>query len=253
MRVNAFTGSALTIGIALLWINALGSCQRNERRELPPPPEFEMLSGEMFVVTQSRSAIRLPLVDVLAFEDSVATALVRERRSLRDSLLASARAERPRVEAALRRTLAEIARMNGLTPEWKAKYDRDEITFDEFITGDPAVTRANERRDQLQRRLGQLRQLVRGLEDDEAWAFANLPTPSAVARTNADGRFSMKLPIGRRFVLFATADRSIGLEDERYFWIVRLPQHVDSSESVLLNNDNMTNSSSPHSLVWRGQ
>jgi hypothetical protein len=58
------------------------------------------------------------------------------------------------------------------------------------------------------------------------------------AVSDADGTFTLNMPVGQACVVVAKASRSVLKEDsEKYFWIV--PVSADSDEKIMLYNDNM--------------
>jgi hypothetical protein len=67
--------------------------------------------------------------------------------------------------------------------------------------------------------------------------FDGLPAAVAQAKTDADGKFSMSLPVGD-YVLAAATSRAIFKDMEQYYWLVKLDPN-DQSQSLMLSNDNM--------------
>ncbi len=65
-----------------------------------------------------------------------------------------------------------------------------------------------------------------------------LPAETQSSTTNSEGKFSFKLPQNRKYVILAKGRRSMGDEEEKYYWL----QDIDiSSEatSVMLSNNNL--------------
>ena len=68
---------------------------------------------------------------------------------------------------------------------------------------------------------------------------ACLNPASVSAKTDADGRCQLRLPLNQRWVITASAARQLGAQLEEYIWIVELPQSQESSLSFSLSNDNL--------------
>jgi hypothetical protein len=79
--------------------------------------------------------------------------------------------------------------------------------------------------------------------------FNNLPNPFAVAKTDADGKFSFQLPTKGEFVLVAQAQRQVADNVEKYFWLVRVHSDGKPEMQVLLSNDNLITANSPEVAV----
>jgi len=63
--------------------------------------------------------------------------------------------------------------------------------------------------------------------------------PIQVAQSDADGKFSLDLPAGRKFVVLVKESRKLPEGNENYYWIVKVP--VDRDRALLLSNTNMLN------------
>jgi hypothetical protein len=79
--------------------------------------------------------------------------------------------------------------------------------------------------------------------------FAGLPTPLAVAKTDADGKFSFQLPTKDEFVLVAQAQRQVPDNVEKYFWLIRVHSDGKPEMQVMLSNDNLITANSPDVAV----
>jgi hypothetical protein len=71
--------------------------------------------------------------------------------------------------------------------------------------------------------------------DSPAYYMVDLPKAAAVAKTDADGKFSLSVPQGR-YVIAAQASRSVFRDTEYYYWLVA----VDGTkpQALMLSNDN---------------
>ena len=72
--------------------------------------------------------------------------------------------------------------------------------------------------------------------------------PIAEATTDADGKFSLKVPPGRS-VVSATSSRLTGKSRENYFWLVGVSAGVLTSAQMMLNNENLTSTGGAGSVV----
>jgi hypothetical protein len=84
--------------------------------------------------------------------------------------------------------------------------------------------------------------------DSAAPFFAALPASVTTAKTDADGKFQLRLPSSGEFVLAARATRRVGEDFEVYFWLIGV--NVNGAATVILSNDNTTDEgSSKESLL----
>lgn len=67
--------------------------------------------------------------------------------------------------------------------------------------------------------------------------FQQLPSPTALATTDSDGKFQLTLNEPGRFVLAASAQRKTGDRTERYHWLVRMHANGDNVKVMLSNNN----------------
>ena len=80
--------------------------------------------------------------------------------------------------------------------------------------------------------------------------------PKAIrsVKTDADGKFTIKVPSTGRFALAAAASRQVGGEDdlfptEYYYWLVKIDAEGKGSDKIMLSNDNLISSGSSSCLV----
>ena len=78
--------------------------------------------------------------------------------------------------------------------------------------------------------------------------LAGLPTPFTTAKTDADGKFSLKLKPGK-YVLAAISSRTVGTDTEKYCWLVWLTVDPNQSKRVMLSNDNLFETNCSDCLV----
>jgi hypothetical protein len=212
-------------------------------------PKPRIVPGQVFIVTGGLGVVPLPLIDVIAITERSALAHLAQA----DSLLLVRRDELERDLAVAQKEHEKLqARSNTPTlmnPNWQAKYSRGEINLDTYLQGDPEVrgTLIDSRRssNRITRLLEQIQEL------SVADLVFSLPLPAYVdsARTNADGRFVVKIPANVPCVLVARGDRRTFDTTEHYRWFIRIPSTLDSAQVVMLNNDNFVGERSVASLL----
>ena len=79
--------------------------------------------------------------------------------------------------------------------------------------------------------------------------FTQLPHGVATATTDADGKFTLKLPKAGRYVFAARAERKVVDKTEKYYWLVWASVYGNESKTVTLSNNNLADSDSPDSLI----
>jgi hypothetical protein len=117
---------------------------------------------------------------------------------------------------------AFVQAIGRLSPEWTAA-DADEDSAN-GVSGEPTSILV-------------LLPELKGLTLTSTY-YKALPAPITTSETDADGRFTLDIPSSGTFVLAAFASRTVGLDTERYSWLVPLedegPEH-----QVLLSNNNV--------------
>jgi len=187
------------------------------------------INGQVFIVTRGGESVKLGLVTVRAIPESAVRAYLRGKAD---------RAARERIGLALE--------MTGAQDDLKRAEERVRVEPKSSTLSFP--TDAEEAVDDTRALLLKYAQRYSYL-DSAAFYFDSLPPSTAVAKTDADGRFVLRLPRGSRVVLAAVSQREIAGTFERYYWLCLLPGVVQRAPSLLLSNDNLTSSDSPLSLL----
>jgi hypothetical protein len=199
-----------------------------------------VLEGEVFIVTKGGQNYKLGLVPVALY-------------SL-DTL-------KPYIDDKTKEGSAELSRLKPLIDAAKAEMDRKDAaehsafkaTVDDY--SDPtrsalevAYTRAVHQYAVAQ---GAYYALL-GDRDKVLSAdfyFAELPQPIVTTQTDSDGRFKIELPTKGRFVVAASAQRSVGESVEHYHWLLKVSLDGSSIKTVMLSNNNLSSEGSPDSLI----
>ena len=192
----------------------LGGC--SQKREI---------NGQVFVVTKGRENVKMGLVHIHAVSAEqlapIAAELLKTCKQA-DLKERQALAEQLADLAALRQFETELGALQpvGLNlPEFRAWREesaqrRSSVAARDTESTDSAAT--------LERRIASL--------------FARLP--AAAGKTDADGRFNLKLKSSGKVWLLAQAERTTGKDTERYFWAHAVKDGRDTNP-VLLSNDSL--------------
>jgi len=76
-----------------------------------------------------------------------------------------------------------------------------------------------------------------------------LQSYTATTITDADGKFSVKLPRTGRFAVFATTERIVGESTEHYRWLVWASLDGQKSKTIFLSNQNQMGASDPDCIA----
>ncbi|WP_263819915.1 hypothetical protein [Salinibacter sp.] len=69
--------------------------------------------------------------------------------------------------------------------------------------------------------------------------FAGMPNPDVSDKTGSDGTYELTVEAGVSHYVVAEAERSIGDENERYYWMVETTVEGGETKEVNLSNDNL--------------
>ncbi len=78
---------------------------------------------------------------------------------------------------------------------------------------------------------------------------SNLPSPSDVAKSDADGKFSFNVLQNGKYILAARGQRKIGDKTECYFWLVKVGLEGKPSKQIFLSNDNLITANCMDSII----
>jgi hypothetical protein len=202
------------------------------------------IEGQVFIVTNSGTAVKLALVQVLAIP------LAQMQRYLAE-IEPEVMGERAKADTFASQAKATVRQANKV-----AAPGPDGNSLRIWMTQHPVQAEggghqewlkwraARERAAKVAARLDEA-QLARHVMYTAAPYFTKLPEPVAITKTDADGKFSLTVPSGDEYVLASRAKRSLpGGGSEHYFWVVK-PQGL----TVMLSNDNLTSAGSPESVL----
>lgn len=143
----------------------------------------DVISGDVFIVTKAKGAVRLPLTKVVLYRAADMEAFVKERaeesRKVHEFML---RALRARTE--------DWVRFVPEVPHYSQPKDNQILGFSNYAAS------AN-------------------------WYLSGLPKSVAMTKTDADGKFAFDVPSGN-YVVLSISSREIGEKTEDYTWLVRV-------------------------------
>ena len=195
--------------------------------------EMKTIEGQVFIRTKGGETIKLSLVDVLVVDEKVVTEQIEKQRAQAQPLLDELRLQRTAIRekfnaANTGATLAHEERMKDvLNPKLQAAYEQKRKDASDRI-----------------KEVGDVSSKILYLSTAR-FLLDGLTGIVASTKTDADGKFSVKLKNGN-YVVIAESGRAIGKETELYTWLVKL--RVEADSKLFLANDNMCDGDSPDSL-----
>ena len=191
------------------------------------------LDGSVFVVTKGGTNIKLGLVAVNVYPKEI----------INEVLSASEKASNEAhqtLEKEIESTRSLLAKADAELEEASKAYERlpyDSPEYDRLLS--VAATKESAR-NKFVDPWNKLMETKRTLDDQIQETLASaIPTSSISARTNADGEFSLMIPTKGKYILIASGGRSIGDSEEKYLWVVSLPEKKANQYSIMLSNDNI--------------
>ena len=180
--------------------------------------EMRTIEGQVFIRTQGAETFKLSLVEVQLFDSQAIAADVDRKR----------KAAEPIYEA-LQPFLKEAI---------KLEKDAKEAMIRDYSNAHKAWEEALYASSKAQGMVEYLHL--------PHYYLSGLPNPLQTTKTDADGKFSFKVPRGS-YVLAAVSSREVGKVTEFYGWMIRAV--VDADKKVMLANDNLATSNSPESVI----
>ena len=193
----------------------------------PSRPSKSTLSGQVFVATKSGDNIKLGNIRVLLFAKSQIDLLITPKK------------------------LEAVKQLTAINTALKKAND-DYVKADAASANGQSVIENGVYIDP-EKRKAELQAQIRNLETSQQtfvspdFYFSDLPPPLAQVQTDADGKFTMSVPLGE-YVLAAKASRTILIMDEQYWWMVKFDMG-EIARSIQLTNDNISSSDSEDSVI----
>ena len=187
--------------------------------------EMRTIEGQVFIRTEGAETFKLSLVDVLVFEKKVLEENLQKKREIAKPLY---------------EYLEPFAKQVG----------------EEYVRADKAVKAAIGRGDGSFNKALDARSKIADVKRGLRWAadytmsadyyFSGLPQPLQTTKTDADGKFSFKVP-GGSYVLAAFSSRKVGKDTESYHWMLKVT--ADADKKVMFANDNLCSNDSADSVI----
>jgi len=215
------------------------------------------VDGQVFVVTKGQSAVKLPLVTIRVTQESAVARIRQQRRLALEAMNVKLASGMEKAEGELDAASAAVVELQHLNNKvLECSYLMNPETEFDACYGRADMVAARERlklvRAQLDEqdgttRLAQARRTISLLLAEHARLeeandlFAEVRNQAeTLAKTDADGKFSVTLPATGRPVLIAEASRDVAGETERYRWVVRVPyKRAGDRLPIMLANDNL--------------
>jgi len=194
------------------------------------------INGQVFIVTRGGQSIKLGLVEVFAFERGDVEKTIREvdrkmkneRENIADlqrTVEAAYKQAKEGQDAAFEQELKHIE-----NHDLQTRYETaSRLTYELIAFKASVASRLN-------------------YVNSSTSYFAAFPQPVAKAKTDADGNFSIRLPMLGSFLIGATAKRLAGDKTEYYAWLVSTDP--DGMQKLTLSNDNLTSERGSNSVLY---
>ena len=244
------------------------SC-KPERKVPSAPPTITsgILNGSIFIVRKNGESTKLGLVNVKLFsEEALSQRIVTKIPEVRDARL--------RVKSDIKRELEETcvtldniyeatrandrekSRQAVQQLEQEMKMRARDATLAQFMQNHEQILQAKdfispeskmalETKKEAVKTLKLIDSAVPDSFDEDypertiGYYFNDLPLEIDRALTDADGRFTLKIPKPGKFAIFAESSRQIGNKKETYYWLVSVSMNESESKELLLSNHNL--------------
>ncbi len=198
--------------------------------------EMKTIEGQVFIRTKGGETVKLSLVDVLVVDEKAVTDHIAGQRAKAEPLLDYLRPQDAAIREKTNVAIKEV-KLAGQELDKDISNAKLQAAYDQKYKEFKDLRDATKGEGDLLSKIIYLR-TARFLLD-------GLTEIVASTKTDADGKFSVKLKNGN-YVVIAESGRAIGKENELYTWLVKL--RVDADSKLFLANDNMCDGDSPDSL-----
>jgi len=208
------------------------------------------IDGAIFIVTKGAENMKLGLVEVSLFEGQEAGQRLEQVRKLlsekatelrkqAEPLLESIQRLKPLYEAVKREYILQSESVDRAKKDLiRADVDQAKKKLRTIATQTKA--RWEELDDVISRYLGIYYEFPKLKDSYHDLCFFALDRPLKRVKSDADGKFKIRVPREGTYVLAARASREIGQSTEHYIWIVRLvPEALSETPQIFLSNDNL--------------
>lgn len=211
-------------------------------------PRRDTVSGQVFLVTLGRENVKLGLVEVRAIPEQAISRHLEIRRQQSDSACAVIAPRLTAARALLSQAQSDLKRAPALAIAQEIRYIKSEITLEQFGSRDAVIATYRHAAEIAESRFELVDAEIRAAKS-AAFMLEGLPAGVARATTDADGRFSLSVPRGRKLAIAARADRLTFLGAEQSSWLFWLPEESRNGTPLYLSNGNTTSAGYPASLI----
>jgi len=193
------------------------------------------ISGQVFVVRNDGQSVKLGLVEVQIFDAKDLANQLRSASLTNDQAEAEKLKKRvEQFEPELNRVVDRLSELAHAVP-----LESGDVSLPHLKSSGQGLIIVDFPR--LKKDVSQYADYLRSA----AYLFTKIAIkPLALAKTDADGKFTVRVPRGRNLAAVAAAQRYVGDSEELYFWAVNVP-----GNTIALSNDNEASSPRGESLV----
>jgi hypothetical protein len=187
------------------------------------------LTGQTFIVTKGRENIKLGLVEIKVFRERVITDQVLQKKM----------------------DLKEVGSRYQQSHEELIALIKAYQDLEERMKTDSSIT-DNERLEAENRRTAKAKEASPLAEEyyrsrNMSFWVEGLPNPFKTTKSDADGRFNLRLKPGR-YAIVAESSRMVTDENEEYFWFIWV-EVKKNREPLFLSNDNLFEMFCPECVI----
>lgn len=214
------------------------------------------LKGDVFIVTQGAENYKMGLVKVIAFPEETIKQYIESKKSDDESKALIEYEKAQKELEAVEKTALELEtsyrnKLNSIKNSANA-YGRSISEIRQNLADienwdESSLTDAKLRAVKAKFKLNEASDRLKSVSSAQRY-FINLPDGLASSTSDADGEFILKLPKIGKYALAAQAERKVGDKTEKYYWLV-LVNADKESKSIMLSNNNLTDSVSADSLI----
>lgn len=191
-------------------------------------PSSVDVNGEVFIVTQGGSSIKLSLIEIYAYEAPDMEKFIKSRTDL-------AKSELDKLAPALKTLLMEL----------KAAYDAHDKfgMLDESKAAKASLRAYWSKKEEY----SQVYKKYSPFFSGQFWTMG-LPAPIQTIKSDSEGRFVLQLKPGK-YGLVASGSRKVMDKEEEYYWLIWTNVVKKPRSKILLSNDNLLDRNSADCAV----
>ena len=171
------------------------------------------LNGEIFIVTEGRQNIKLALVEISAIPEKDLISFIDKKKSDADK----------EIEIIRKKSNELHAETESLKKQGGDAYGK-----------------------KLKESIANSDKEFKYYEGE--YYYDGIPKSENICKSNADGKFSLKLKRDTKYAIAAKSSRKIGDSEENYYWLVWVDMKKNP-QTVMLSNDNLIDMRSPDCAV----